>query len=55
MIHRVATSGRYHSGLMEIQAQWSLDDVFDAIEILDMYDVLEDRMHANPNDEIIHG
>ena len=42
-IHRVATSNYYTSGLHEIQLEWSLDDLMDAIEVLDMYDVLQDR------------
>lgn len=42
-IHRVATSGKYASSLIEIQTQWSLDDLLDSIMILDMYDVLADQ------------
>jgi hypothetical protein len=41
-IHRVATSQRYCSGLREIQLEWSLDDLMDAVEVLDMFDVLAD-------------
>lgn len=41
-IHRVATSTKYGSSLREIQLEWSLDDLMDAIEVLDMYDVLAD-------------
>jgi hypothetical protein len=41
MIHRVATSRKYYSSLIEIQTCWSLDDLMDAIGVLDMYDELE--------------
>jgi hypothetical protein len=41
-VHRVATSERYRSGLVEIQTQWSLDDLMDAVLVLDMYDTLDD-------------
>jgi len=40
-IHRVATSARYRSGLVEIQTAWSLDDLYEAHDVLDMYDELE--------------
>lgn len=42
-IHRIATSQRYASSLREIQLEWSVDDLMDAIEVLDMYDLLADR------------
>jgi hypothetical protein len=42
-VHRVATSGRYHSSLKEIQNEWTLHDLLDAIIVLDIYDKLEDR------------
>lgn len=45
-IHRVATSQRYGASLLEIQTLWSLDDLMDAIEVLDMYAVLDDRSAA---------
>lgn len=51
LIHRVATSRRYSSSLMEIQQQWSLDDVMDAIEVLDMYDQLDAEAAGDPRDE----
>lgn len=53
MIHRIATSRRYNDSLDTIQTKWSLDDVMDATEVLDMYDVLEERANADPNDEVI--
>lgn len=53
LIHRVATSKRYSSGLIEIQTQWSLDDVMDAIEVLDMYDSLDEQAHADPREELL--
>lgn len=53
-IHRVATSERYCSSLLEVQTQWSLDDLMDAIEVLDMYDVLTDRAAAKSRgDEVL--
>ena len=52
MIHRVATS-RYRSSLIEIQTQWSIDDVWDAVEVLDMYDELDAEVHKDPNVEVL--
>lgn len=40
-MHRVATSGRYHSSLVEIKTQWTMDDLLDAILVLDMYDEID--------------
>ena len=40
-IHRIASSTKYSSGLIEIQTQWSLLDVLDAHQVLDVYAVLE--------------
>jgi len=45
-IHRVATSRHYADGLTVIQTQWSLDDLYEAHEVLDMYDELERRVEA---------
>jgi hypothetical protein len=53
MIHRVATAKRYSSSLIEIQTLWTLDDVMDAIEVLDMYDQLDSAANADPNEEIV--
>jgi len=36
---------------MEVQQQWSLDDVMDAIEVLDMYDQLDAEAASDPRDE----
>lgn len=43
MIHRVASSGRYSDGLVAIQLDWSIDDVLDANDVLDMFERLEDK------------
>lgn len=43
-IHRIATSGRYAEQLTTIQTQWSLDDLYEAHEVLDMYDELDRRV-----------
>jgi hypothetical protein len=40
MVHRIATSQYYKSGLNELQTCWSLDDLFDATEVSDMLDAL---------------
>lgn len=55
MIHRVAASKRYSSSLIEIQTLWSLDDVLDAIEILDMFDQLDAEAHAPKDQQVIRG
>ncbi len=47
-VHRVATSQKYMSSLIEIQTQWSLDDVCDAHAVLDAFerlDYLENKRH----------
>lgn len=45
MIHRVASSERYSSGLIEIQRDWSLIDVLDANQVLDVYELEAQRSH----------
>lgn len=40
-VHRIAASGRYADSLITIQTQWSLDDLYEAHDVLDMYDELE--------------
>jgi hypothetical protein len=39
--HRIATSRHYHASLVEVQTQWSIDDVVDAHEALDYFASLE--------------
>ncbi len=39
--HRVVTSSHYHASLIEVQKDWSLDDVLDAHEVLDCYERLQ--------------
>lgn len=39
MVHRIASSTLYSSSLYEIQYLWTLDDVLDAIMVLDAYSV----------------
>lgn len=36
MVHRVASSGLYASGLHEIQTVWTLDDLLDATIAIDL-------------------
>jgi len=43
-VHRIAASERYSSGLIEIQTQWSLDDLLDAWLVLDAYDKIAYRL-----------
>lgn len=43
MIHRVAGSEHYSSGLIEIQSDWTLLDLLDANETLDAY-ALEEQL-----------
>jgi hypothetical protein len=40
-IHRIAASERYADNLITIQTLWSLDDLYEAHDVLDMYDDLE--------------
>ncbi len=40
-IHRVALSGRYHDSLFTISTEWGLDDLWDAIELLDAIEAAE--------------
>lgn len=40
-MHRIAGSQRYGgSGLVEIQTLWSIDDLMDAHDVLDLYESL---------------
>lgn len=41
MIHRVASSDSYSSGLIEIQEHWSLLDLLDANQALDVMAIEE--------------
>ena len=41
-IHRIATSRHYSTSLVEIQTEWSLDDLYEAHDVLDMYDALDE-------------
>jgi len=43
MIHKIATSGHYHSSLMEIEKEWSLDDIDEALAVLAYIDAVEKR------------
>ena len=47
-IHRIAISERYKSSLIEIETLWSLDDLLDAHDILDVIEraEAEQRMQA---------
>ena len=40
-VHRIVTSKYYRASLVEVQTEWSLDDVADAHEALDYFDRLE--------------
>ena len=40
-VHRVATNQKYTSSLIEIQTQWSIDDVLDAHAVLDTFERLD--------------
>lgn len=42
-IHRIASSEYYSSSLIEIQTQWSLEDLLDATIVLDARAKLEER------------
>lgn len=42
-VHRIASSQRYSSGLKEIEWEWSLEDVWDANQVLDLWDVAEKK------------
>lgn len=38
---RVVSSGRFGASLVEVQTEWSLTDVLDACDVLDLLDDLE--------------
>lgn len=40
-VHRIATSSYYHASLIEVQRDWSMDDILDAHEVLDCYKRLQ--------------
>lgn len=40
LVHRIAASDRYSSGLHEIETQWSIEDLLDAHQVLDIYESL---------------
>lgn len=50
-MHRVASSGRYHSPLHEIETLWSFDDVLAANVVLDLYEESERRAARRMQDE----
>jgi hypothetical protein len=39
--HRIVTSRHYQASLIEVQKQWSIDDVADAHEALDYFSYCE--------------
>lgn len=41
VVHRIVTSRHYRASLMEVQKQWSIDDVADAHEALDYFAYIE--------------
>lgn len=45
------TSERYRASLAEVQTRWSLRDVLDAHEFLDIYDRMERKAVATARDE----
>jgi hypothetical protein len=49
-IHRIAASERYSASLTEIQIQWSVEDLYEAHDVLDLYEEL-DRMQATAKQE----
>ena len=44
-IHRVVTSEQYKASLIEVQRDWSIDDVMDANEVLDLFEKLSRRLN----------
>ena len=44
-IWRIVASDKIQVSLIEIQTQWSVDDMWQAHEVLDMYQELEARAH----------
>ena len=40
-IWRIVSSGRIHVSLIEIQTQWSIEDVWQAHQVLDLHEELE--------------
>jgi hypothetical protein len=37
VVHRIVTSKHYRASLVEVQRQWSIDDVADAHQVLDYF------------------
>ena len=46
-VHRIASSNRYSSSLKEVEEDWSIDDVWDANVVLDLYDEAERKAAQN--------
>ncbi len=42
-IHRIASSQRYSSSLIEIENEWTIDEVWDANEVLDILKLAEEK------------
>lgn len=38
-------SGKYHDSLIDIQERWSLKDLLDAHDVLDLFDRIDRRVH----------
>lgn len=43
---RIVSSERLKAGLVEVETQWSLDDVWDAHEVLDLHEESEAKAAA---------
>ena len=44
-VQRIATCGRYNDTLIGIQTTWSLDDLWEAHDVLTLYDELDRKAH----------
>ena len=41
MVHRIATSGKYHERVKDLEEAWTLDDVIAAHTVLDLFETAE--------------
>ena len=53
LIQRIVVSKHHNASLIEIQTQWSLDDVMDAWEVIDMLEELEAEAARDPRDQVV--
>jgi hypothetical protein len=48
----VATSGRYHDSLIDIKERWTLKEVYDALDVIDLYERLAAKQADKQRDDM---